>query len=332
MSWSIYPVLELQAQLSTWQGLNASAGDSAMLHPDFIAPLIKHFGNGKEQLAIYQIDDQVKAMTVVEKTKPGVWQTVQPSQAPIGLWVSVPDIHLESCLQKLLHALPGTVVLFSLSQQDPDLLPRPQTTATMRTLDYIDTARIQVNTPFDKYWSARGKNLKHNLKRQGNRLKREEIEVELVAIIDIDDIRDAVKEYGDLESKGWKSEKGTSVQIDNDQGKFYNDMLQNFGTHEECRIYRYLYNKKLVATDLCVLHKGVLIILKTTFDESQKTSSPAMLMRKTIFNDIFEQKQANIIEFYGRVMDWHTKWSDEIRTMYHINCYRWALLAKLHGK
>ncbi len=28
-------------------------------------------------------------------------------------------------------------------------------------------------------------------------------------------------------------------------------------------------------------------------------------------------------------MEWHTKWSDEVRTLYHATTYRWPLVAKL---
>lgn len=35
-------------------------------------------------------------------------------------------------------------------------------------------------------------------------------------------------------------------------------------------------------------------------------------------------------EFYGRLMDWHTKWSDEIRTLYHVTAFRWAAAQRLY--
>jgi len=36
-------------------------------------------------------------------------------------------------------------------------------------------------------------------------------------------------------------------------------------------------------------------------------------------------------EFYGRVMEWHTKWSNDMRTMYHVNYYRWPFLPKIRN-
>jgi hypothetical protein len=53
------------------------------------------------------------------------------------------------------------------------------------------------------------------------------------------------------------------------------------------------------------------------------------LLNHHVFRTLFEEK-LHRIEFYGALMDWHTNWTDEIRTMYHLNCYRWPLLASIH--
>ncbi len=53
-----------------------------------------------------------------------------------------------------------------------------------------------------------------------------------------------------------------------------------------------------------------------------------MLMRQEAFRRIFADTRVRRIEFYGKVMDWHTKWTREIRTMYHLNCYRYSFLAR----
>jgi hypothetical protein len=83
--------------------------------------------------------------------------------------------------------------------------------------------------------------------------------------------------------------------------------------------------------DLCIEGNGSLIGLKTTYDETlSDNTSPAFLMRHEIVRQLFSDNQINKYEFYGRVVEWHTKWSDEVRTMYHINEYRWPALALLH--
>lgn len=96
--------------------------------------------------------------------------------------------------------------------------------------------------------------------------------------------------YGGLESAGWKSETGTAVSFDNQQGKFYRDLLTRFSRQRRGFVYQYYYDRKLVATDLCISNGTCIVILKTTYDESIKTSSPAMLMRQEAFNNILKTK------------------------------------------
>ena len=72
---------------------------------------------------------------------------------------------------------------------------------------------------------------------------------------------------------------------------------------------------------------GSLIILKTTYDESIKSSSPAFLMRQEAVRQLFAEGRIRRIEFHGKLMQWHTRWSDEARTMYHINYHRWAAVS-----
>jgi len=59
--------------------------------------------------------------------------------------------------------------------------------------------------------------------------------------------------------------------------------------------------------------------------------SPTLLMREEACRSLFEGGRFKRLEFYGRVMEWHTRWTEEVRTMYHVNYYRWPGLARLHA-
>ena len=265
------------------------------------------------------------------KTNAGIWQTFQPSQAPLGAFVHEKIIELETAFKGLCRQLKGVTLLFSVTQQDPDIFKKPSQSVRLNCLDYIETARVTVTDTFDNYWSKRGKNLRQNLRRQRNRLEREQTNIALNILQNPQDVYNAIKQYGELEAAGWKNSQGTAVSINNAQGEFYTQLLTDYCETGNGVIYQYQYNNKLVATDLCISRNGTIIILKTTFDESIKTSSPAMLMRQDVFQKIFEDKLYNNIEFYGKVMDWHTKWTKEIRRMYHINFYN-SLLIKFLKK
>ena len=326
MNWTLYPISDFTLYLSQWDTLNKNNSNTPLLNSAFVQPLIEHFANQqKDKLAICGDPANPIAMTIITKRKFSVWETLQPSQAPIGLWLHQQTTPIEDLLATLIKALPFPSLLFGITQQDPDNLVRPKNTKKISTLDYIQTARVTLESTFDDYWSQRGKNLRQNLRRQRNRLEREEINTSLKVITAPDEIEPALIAYGKMESAGWKSEGGTAIHIDNEQGKFYRDMLINFYKHNDGLIFQYFYNEKLVATDLCIKDNNCLIILKTTYDESITTSSPAMLMRQDAFKYIYDQQFTKKIEFYGKVMDWHTKWSDETRVMFHINYFKYKI-------
>jgi hypothetical protein len=83
--------------------------------------------------------------------------------------------------------------------------------------------------------------------------------------------------------------------------------------------------------DLCIQERDCIVILKTSYDESVPSGfSPALLMREEACRALFGDGSLARIEFYGKVMEWHTRWTDEVRTLYHLNHYRWPLLARVH--
>jgi hypothetical protein len=326
MDWTLYPIQEFNRYHDQWDQLNQQHSKAPTLDSAFMEPALNNFSHGNEKLALFGDPHNPSAAAIIQKDKFGSWSTFQPSQNPLGAWLQNPTTSTSELANKLAKAIPGVCLVLGITQQDPNLLARPQHEKTLNTIDYIQTASVPINCSFDDYWAKRGKNLRQNLRRQGNRLEREETKVTLKCITETANIKQAIAAYGALESAGWKNESGTAISADNDQGRFYIEMLENFCQKNQARIYQYWYDDKLVSTDLCITGGGAIIILKTTYDETIKTSSPAMLMRKDAFESIFIESELERIEFYGKVMDWHTKWSDDIRTMYHVNFFRNAIL------
>jgi CelD/BcsL family acetyltransferase involved in cellulose biosynthesis len=328
-AWQLYSIREFNRFRDTWGSLNDSGPDSAFLDPDFIGPLIDVFASGDEVLAVCLDGQQPVAMALLRRKNAFVWESFQPSQCALCPWVMQRDRKLPVLAHSLLKALPGYAVLLGLTQLDPDIYPRPEDDHTIRSIDHIRTTRISVRGDFDSYWRERGKNLRKNLRRQRNLLERENINTRLDVITDPSAVAEAVRQYGDIESAGWKGAEGSAIHNDNDQGRFYTEMLTRLCRKGHGRIYRYWFNDKIVAMNLCTQRNGQLIILKTTYDESETSTSPTMLMRQDAFGNIFDRSEFRVIEFYGRVLDWHTKWSSEFRTLYHMNCRRNALISSM---
>jgi hypothetical protein len=62
-------------------------------------------------------------------------------------------------------------------------------------------------------------------------------------------------------------------------------------------------------------------------------SGPASLMREEQLHDIADREnEIQRIEFYGPLMDWQQRWATEVRTMFHLNCYRFKSLRTLSRK
>lgn len=317
-NWNIYDIKELNSYIHEWDNLNQKTLNTALLSSLFIRPLLKYFGCGKEKLAIYREHKEIIAMSIITPVKFGCWGTFQPSQAPLGCWLQTSKISTEYLGNELRRTLPFPTLTFSITQQDSDLLLLPVNSKDLETSHYIDTARISINENFSDYWMHRGKNLRNNINKQLNRLKRDGILTNLTIIEDPNDIKEAVTEFGEMESGGWKSKEGTAINIDNPQGLFYTEMLTLFAINKSAKIFQYKYNNTLVASDLCIEDENSIIILKTTYNEDFSKTSPATLMRKEEFEYLFNSGLYRHIEFYGRVMEWHTKWTSEVRNIYHI--------------
>jgi len=202
------------------------------------------------------------------------------------------------------------------------------TDGSVSALDYITTASVEVNGRFDDYWNARGKNLRQNLRKQRRKLQDDGIATSLEVISVAHDVERGVAAYGALESAGWKASGGTAISPDNAQGRFYRDVLESYCALGRGKICLYRFGEQVVVVDLCIESDDTLVVLKTTYDESIRSYSPAALMREELFQQWWQQGRLRRIEFYGPVMDWHLRWTDQVRTLFHVNWYRWPTLMR----
>ena len=332
MKWTLTPARNFPLAADRWRELHARCAGSPMLAADFVEPLLAAFANGNEWLASCERDGNTVAMALLTRGAHGSWASFQPAQAPIGLWLQQGNLEPAELLAALLPALPGVALVFGLTQCDPSLMARPADSERLQTFDYIDTARITLHDSFEQYWNARGKNLRANLKKQRARLTKEGVTLRLEACRDSAQIAAAIEQYGRLESAGWKAGGGTAVSAANAQGRYYQAMLERFCQRGAGCVYRYWFDQQLVAMDLCIEDGAQIIVLKTAYDESVAGGlSPTLLMREEACRTLFDEDRLARLEFYGKVMEWHTRWTDEVRTLYHVNFYRFALLARLHA-
>ena len=330
--WRNLPASSLQQDgklLLDWDRLNAAHGDLPFLAGDAIVSALKILGDGSERLLIAYQGTHVLAMFLLAPRGRFRWQTFQPSQLPLGAWVAEAQLQLPDIAHSLLRGPLGFCLVLSITQIDPHVAPRTADTPDSQHSDYIDTGWIDIQSSFDEYWSARGKNLRQNMRKQRVKLLADGVKLTMQVLHDHADMAPAVARYGSIESAGWKAQKGTAIHPDNAQGRYYRELLEHASRRGEAVVYQYLFDDRIVSMDLCLARKGTLIVLKTTYDESIQTYSPAFLLREAEMQEIHREGQIKHLEYFGRLMDWHTKWTDQKRTLYHLTLYRWPFLKKL---
>jgi hypothetical protein len=323
MGWVFHSAKSFDDYRARWDALNQSCGNHILLDSIFVGSLVRHFASDSTLLGISEGEEN-PGMVLLHKVRPGFWQTFQPSQAPLGLILLKDGCAIEERMARLIRCLPGCSLGFSVTQQDPDFtaFQNLNPSRKVETIKYIDTPRITLNGTFEQYWHGRGRDLTRNVARRLRRTAEEGMKMELAIVRDSDSVARCVEEYGRLEATGWKGKEGSAVTAENTQGLFYRNILEKFCERGEGVIYRMLMNGQVIASDLCLRRNGMLIVLKVAYDETVKNVAPSFLLRKMVLENLFSMGDIRVIEFYGRVREWHMKWTEEVRTMYHVNFYR----------
>lgn len=312
-----------------WDRLNSLRLNLPFLSVLALSAALRAFGSGNERLLVGRQGARVVAMFLLVPQGRWRWATFQPSQIPLGAWVAEPFLDLDTLTRGLLHGPLGACLALSITQVDPLAEQRAADTACTRHIDYINTGWIDIEGSFADYWAARGKNLRQNLRKQRNKLAAESVQTRMRMFTAPDDMAPALARYGALESSGWKGAEGTAIHPANVQGRFYAQLLIEAAERSEALVCEYLFDDRSVAMNLCLVREGVLVMLKTTYDESVKGFSPASLLCEEQFREFFAKGCVRRVEMYGRIGEWQSRHSDRQRTLHHLTAYRWPLIKTL---
>jgi len=314
---------------TAWNRLNARRGDLPFLDSAAITAALDSFGTGRERLLVGRQEQEITAMFLLVRTSAVAWQSFQPAQLPLGAWVADDQLPVVDLARSLIRGPLDFCLLLSITQIDPMHATRPLDSTDMHSSDYIRTAWTELQGSFAEYWNQRGKNLRQNMRKQRNRLAGDGISGNLRVFDQPTDMAAAIERYGALESAGWKAGRGTAIHPDNSQGKFYRHLLERAATRGEAVVFEYLFDDRVVASNLCLRREEVLVILKTTYDQSIQWYSPAFLLSHDQIELLYDEGRIQRIEYYGRMMEWHSRWTETSRVLYHLTLYRWPLLRQL---
>lgn len=324
MTWSFHPAIEAFDHFrDRWDAVNLSQNNHILLDSGFVGLLLNHFGSRDVVLAVNEEPGNA-ALALLTRKAPGIWETFQPSWAPLGLILYGEGEKGAENLRSLMQSLPGYAVQLGVLQQDPNCsgLSPVKNCDWVEKLDYMQTARIPLEGTFQQYWATREDRLRKNNDRLRRRMAEKGLNLESVVIRDPAGVEDAIREFGRLESKGWKAGEGTAMTADDDQGRFYRAVLEHFCKRNEGVIYQFRVDGQVLATDLCLTRREMFIVLRTTYDEDWKVYAPGVLLREDIVRSLYAEGRVRDYEFYGPLMEYQLRWSCDTRTLYHLTCFR----------
>lgn len=330
VQWRTLAVLTLAEDLELrreWDVLNARNGHIPILEADVVAIAFDTLDAGVEKLVVGRRGASVVGMTVLTPQFPMRWSTFQPSQLPLGTLVALETEDLAELGASLMRGPSSSALIMSFTQTVPSVIARASDAPDVRANDYIRTAWIDVGEGFDTFWAARRKNLRQNMRKQRNRRAADGATMQTWR--EPEQPAPALERYGTLGSNGCKAAGGTAIHIDNAQGRFSRTLFEAAARRGKAVVYEYRLGTRPGAMNLCIHAGGTLVVLKTTYDKSVKPMPPAFLLQEDQLRSIFAPGEFRRIEYYGRLMEWHTKWTDSSRTLFHTTVYRWPSVRRL---
>jgi len=329
--WEIRPAGTFAETSAAWDEFNARTFRLPLLSAAVTGAALRHFGSGDEQLAIASDDRGTAALCVLRMRGTSVLETFQPSQLPVGTWLQRPELDLSELADSLVRQQAGHIVLASLLQLDPMLVPRPKDHGLVRSLPYIATGAIELPPSWHEYLAGRSENLNANLRRRQHKIEREHGPVSLEVQDGEADVGVGIGHYADLESAGWKAERGTALARGNQQWRFYCETMESYCRDKRGRIYVLRFGDQVAAACLAVIADKTAYLLKTTHNEQMRSVAPGMILRRQFIESLYSREpEVRRIEIYGSLNESQRPWITEVREMYHANAYRGSVIAALH--
>lgn len=307
-------------QAEAWDALNQALYEGhPMLDSRFVNGLLKHFGNGSEHLCVLTSNGTPEAMCLLRSKGLGKWVTFLPSQAQIGLVL----IKRFDDLYGLFRSLPGFAVRLDILCNDPAYIDLPSTdSTTSKITNHALTMAINLDGGFENYWLSRSKKLIQNIGRYERRLDDDGLFRKFLQIGAPDDISAAIARYAELESKGWKATLGTAVNLNDSQGAFYSSLMSSLAKHGGAKAFELWFDDQLVASRLAIEAGEMIVMLKTTYDETYSKYSPGRLLLHRVIQSLFITHPGKVIEFYTDADADQLTWATAHRWIKHASLYR----------
>ena len=333
MIWQFFPFRALSdPSLQYWHELNERhfAGHPG-LDSQYMGLLLQHYGDGNELVAIASQDSELFAGAIIKKVGWQVWTLFLPGQAclsPLVYDKESDGCHIVSSLQQ---SIPGGCLLLRTPKLDPafQAMTAPADNPRMDISEYGTTYSVSLSCEFDTYWSARSKRLRQKFRQIMRKLDSSGIEVSLSSVSDSKHITDGVRIHAEIESGGWKGQRGSAIGVKNRQGDFYRELFQSFADRKQALAFQLRFDGQPVASLMCISSGRMMITLKTSYREDFSDYSPGRLIDYLIFQDLLPSTDNDTMEMYTRASHSDLSWATDHRLMFDMNVYRYRWIKSL---
>lgn len=313
---------------AAWDALNRERfGNHPLLSSLFIGGLLREFGSGREYLCTLSEGGAPCAMLILRRRSRFVWTSFLPSQCQLGPSL-VPEAAM---LDTLVASLPGKALQLDLLCNDPllnDVLGEAPSSG--RRMAHALTMSIPLAGSFADYWASRPRSLASNLRRYERRAEQDGLAVRLVRITEEVELAGALERYVQLETAGWKGRIGTALGSTDAQYRFYERLLRQAGERGAAVAYELWLGDRLAASRLGLCESGILVMLKTSYDEELARYAPGRLLLRAAIEDAFATYPNGTIEFFTDASIDQLEWAGATRWIEHLTLFRHPSLGFAH--
>ena len=309
----------LGSHAADWDGLNRREfGHHPMLDSYIVSSMLGHFGGAQNFMCTLRRNGQVAGMCILQRDGPLKWRSFTPPQSALGLSL----ISDNDDVAGLYEALPGATNAIDFLRFDPrhGRLYLYGSSPVLWTR-YGVTIDIPLAGGFEAYWQRRPKKLRENLRRHLRHARSAGIDPVLRIRSQPEDMQSAVARYAALEGKGWKAARGTALDSNGAQLDFYQDLMRHHAALGQAHVYELWAGDKLAASRLIVAQEGIVVALKTTFDESQRAWAPGRLLLHDTLEDAFSRWPGQSFEFYTSASIDQLSWAERQRSILHVTLF-----------
>jgi len=302
-------------------------GGNPLLSSIFWNALLRASPEAAVWLAIGQRQGTTEqALCLLHRQRGGQWASFLPPQAQVGPSLLPPHTDLSS----LLRHLPGRVLQLDLLCIDPRCTPDPARPSDRVTRSsHALTMSIGLVGGFERYWAARPRKLRENIRRYEHRAESTGDALRLHTITQPEDMPEALRRYSELEATGWKGRAGTAVDESTGQLCTYTNAMVAFAAEGAACVLELWLGTTLVASRLLARQGAAVVALKTCYSEQHRAIAPGRILLKRAIEHAFATWPGQQLEFYTNATPDQLAWSTGQRHVVHLTVRRNRAVAGL---